>query len=252
MQTSPRGADHTPGRTPHRAPPAPGGRTAASAWEIDVGAVLRRHNLVEIVARYGIALHRSGRNFVGRCPFHLDRGRPNLCIFTDTASYYCFRCAAHGDAITFIREMEGVGFREAVARLDGGRRTPQLVPAGAAVRGQAPREPVTDVPRGHERPAAPLGPAERDCLQAASELYHNRLLGDPAALDYIRGRGVDRPTIVECRVGFAAGDELATTSDGGDSRSPRRAGWACSGPAAGRPWPGASSSRSCGPDGRSG
>jgi DNA primase len=46
-------------------------------------------------------------------------------------------------------------------------------------------------------------------LAAAVELYHNRLLGEPAALAYIEGRGIERPTAERCRLGYASGDELA-------------------------------------------
>jgi DNA primase len=54
-----------------------------------------------------------------------------------------------------------------------------------------------------------LGPAERACLAAAVELYHNRLLTERAALAYVAERGLEQATIERCRVGYAGGDELA-------------------------------------------
>ena len=45
-------------------------------------------------------------------------------------------------------------------------------------------------------------------LQAATTLYHRRLLADPTALAYVQGRGLDAATITSCQLGYAAGDEL--------------------------------------------
>jgi len=81
---------------------------------IDVDDVKAHHPIVEVVARY-VPLRRTGRTFVGPCPFHRDTGRPNLVIFPSTESWYCFRCGAGGDAITFVEKRERVGFLDAVA-----------------------------------------------------------------------------------------------------------------------------------------
>jgi DNA primase len=47
-----------------------------------------------------------------------------------------------------------------------------------------------------------------DVLRAATSLYHQRLLGDAHALAYLEQRGIDRPTVERCQVGYAAGDQL--------------------------------------------
>jgi DNA primase len=167
---------------------------------IDCEEIKRAHPIEEIVAGYGIALRRTGRNLVGRCPFHPDGGRPNLYVYPGSDSFYCYRCAAGGDVIRFVERIEGVGFRGAVERLLGGSRSSNPRPVSTPAR---PWRRVTASP-------APLGPAERACLAAAVELYHNRLLTDPEALAYVQGRGIDRATCERHRVGYAAGDELAS------------------------------------------
>jgi DNA primase len=45
-------------------------------------------------------------------------------------------------------------------------------------------------------------------LQAAVSLYHNILLAEPRALEYLAGRGLDAPTIERCRLGYAPGGQL--------------------------------------------
>lgn len=165
---------------------------------IDTELLKSEYAVEEIVARYGIELRPSGRTLVGRCPFHNDGGRPNLYVYPTTRSWYCFRCAVGGDVVAFVQRIEGVGFREAVARLTGEPRSPSVTRAG----------PVAKPGRHNPRTVA-FGPAERACLAAAVDLYHNRLLTDPAALAYVEGRGLSRAIVESCRVGYASGDELA-------------------------------------------
>src|SRR5437016_4353885 len=84
---------------------------------IDTDALKRSRPIADVIAGYGIELRSSGRTLVGRCPFHTDGGRPNLYVYPTTESFYCFRCGIGGDAITFVERIEGIDFREAVARL---------------------------------------------------------------------------------------------------------------------------------------
>ena len=165
---------------------------------IDTGQLKRAHPVEEVVCRYGIELRPVGRALVGRCPFHADGGRPNLHVYPGNASWYCYRCASGGDVISFVMRLEGLGFRDAIARLDGGS-------------GCTCPTPIRPVKRARARRARPTvrGAAERACLAAAVELYHNRLLADPAALAYVAGRGLERSTFERCRVGYVGGDELA-------------------------------------------
>lgn len=164
---------------------------------IDTDALKRSRPIGEVVAGYGIDLRPRGRTLAGRCPFHSDGGRPNLYVYPATDSFFCYRCGIGGDAITFVERLDGIGFRDAVARL-----------TGAALSVSERQRPSLD-PRRRRVRSAPWGPEERSCLAAAVELYHNRLLTDPRALAYIEGRGLQRETLDQCRVGYAAGNELA-------------------------------------------
>jgi len=165
---------------------------------INTDALKRDHPVEQIIERYGIELRPSGCALVGRCPFHDDGGRPNLYVYPSTDSWYCYRCSAGGDVISFVERIEGVGFCEAVVRLTGER----------PVTSMAMRRPIR---RNTSRPGprTAWGPDERDCLAAAVELYHNRLLTDSAALEYVHGRGLDDGVIEACHLGYAAGNELA-------------------------------------------
>lgn len=165
---------------------------------IDTDQVKRAHPIEEVVSRYGIELRPVGRALVGPCPLHADGGRPNLHVYPGNASWYCYRCAIGGDAISFVMRLERLGFRDAVARLEGGPVATCPTPARPVRR-----------PKARRSRSRAWGAAERACLAAAVELYHNRLLSDPAARAYVAGRGLERATLERCRVGYASGDELA-------------------------------------------
>src|SRR5438270_624742 len=53
----------------------------SSAKRIDTDLLRQQHPIVDVIAHYGIELRRSGSAFTGRCPFHVDRGRPNLAAY---------------------------------------------------------------------------------------------------------------------------------------------------------------------------
>lgn len=165
---------------------------------IDTDLIRHDHPIGDVVTSYGIALRPVGRALVGRCPFHVDAGRPNLHVYPDNGSWYCYRCAVGGDVIGFVMRLEQLDFRAAVARLEGAANRTSIARA-TPIRRPKPRSP-------HCRP---WGPDERACLAAAAELYHNRLLDEPAVLAYIDGRGIEPVTAERCLLGYANGDELA-------------------------------------------
>jgi DNA primase len=81
----------------------------------DVALVKESAAIEWIVGQY-VALRRSGRNFIGRCPFHDDR-HPSLVVFPGTRSFHCFGCRAGGDCISFLMRREDLSFPEALRAL---------------------------------------------------------------------------------------------------------------------------------------
>ncbi len=164
---------------------------------VDVEAIKQANPIESVVVRYGIELRRAGRALVGRCPLHEDHGRPNFYMWGDTSSWWCFRCNLGGDVVRFIELVDQVDFLEAVARLGAGAAHLEPRPA------RPPSSRRSDTPVSVERDLE-----SQRALDAATSLYHRRLLGDERALAYVQQRGVDRATIEQCKLGFAAGDEF--------------------------------------------
>ncbi len=146
--------------------------------------------IADVVEQHGVELRRSGGRLSGRCPFHED-GSPSLVVYPETRSFYCFGCGAGGDVIDFVRRAEGLGFREALERLDSGTGSDASITKRSAP----------------ERRRLSLD--DRLILSAACELYHETLLRTSEALHYLEQRGIPPWVVRECRLGFSDGQQLA-------------------------------------------
>ena len=76
----------------------------------------KQYPLEDLCHEYGIALRPSGRVFKALCPFHPDH-RPSFIVWPESNTWHCFGCQKGGDPISFLRELKGLSFREAVEEL---------------------------------------------------------------------------------------------------------------------------------------
>ena len=72
-------------------------------------------DLVALISEF-VPLRRQGARYVGLCPFHQEK-TPSFGVSRGKSFFYCFGCQASGDAISFLRHVEGLGFMEAVEKL---------------------------------------------------------------------------------------------------------------------------------------
>lgn len=83
----------------------------------DVGDLLAKIPLEDVVQRLGMATERRGATTQALCPFHQDT-RPSLNLYpadgAATAHYHCFVCGAHGNAIDLVKKVLGLEFLPAV------------------------------------------------------------------------------------------------------------------------------------------
>jgi len=83
----------------------------------DVGDLLAKVQLEDVVQRLGIATERRGAITQALCPFHQDT-RPSLNLYpadgATTAHYHCYACGAHGNAIDLVKKVQGLEFLPAV------------------------------------------------------------------------------------------------------------------------------------------
>lgn len=86
------------------------------AW-YDVGALLEKVPLEDLVNRLGLQTERRGHQVTAVCPFHQDT-RPSLSLYARAdgmpAHFHCFACGAHGNAVDLVKQVNGDDFKAGV------------------------------------------------------------------------------------------------------------------------------------------
>ncbi|GGK18680.1 DNA primase [Caldalkalibacillus thermarum] len=157
--------------------------------EVTIQNILRQVDLVELAGEY-VQLKKTGKNFMGLCPFHSEK-TPSFSVSPEKQIYHCFGCGAGGNAITFLMEIEGLSFLEAVRKL--GEKTGIPVQAGDDL-------PVRD--KGKQEEKKWMLTAHR----LVAQLYHHFLLErkeGQEALHYLKQRGFHEETIKVFQIGYA-------------------------------------------------
>ncbi len=72
-------------------------------------------NILEVVGEH-VVLKKSGANYTGLCPFHSER-TPSFSVSESKQLYHCYGCRKGGDLVTFVMEILGVSFPEAIEEL---------------------------------------------------------------------------------------------------------------------------------------
>ncbi|MCY0877117.1 MAG: DNA primase [Firmicutes bacterium] len=153
-----------------------------------IAKLRERVDIVDVVSEH-VRLTRSGRSFVGLCPFHSEKS-PSFHVTPGKGFYHCFGCGAGGTAITFLMEVEQITFREAVERL--ANKAGLTLPVVADDFGTDP---------GNER--------RLQMLQAhdlAAKFYNHIVMNLDAGmqgLSYFLHRGLTKKTIAQYNLGFA-------------------------------------------------
>lgn len=75
-----------------------------------------RTDLVELVSDSSVKLVKSGREWMGLCPFHSER-TPSFTVRPDKGFCHCFGCGAHETAIGYQMRVYGQTFIEAIKDL---------------------------------------------------------------------------------------------------------------------------------------
>lgn len=139
----------------------------------------------DVVGRH-VKLKRQGREFAGLSPFNNEK-TPSFFVNDEKGFYHCFSSGKHGDQISFLMEVEGLSFPEAVEALAGmaGMDMPKSDP---------------DAERRAARNKATISWMER-----AQEFFEKSLYRQDgqAARDYLKGRGLTQTAAKAFGMGFA-------------------------------------------------
>ena len=152
--------------------------------------LLSRVDVVDVVGRY-VQLKKSGANFMGLCPFHGEKS-PSFSVSPSKQFFHCFGCGKNGNAIGFLMDHAGLGFREAVQEL--AQQTGMQVPEDENVS-----------PQQRERAAAQRKQQATltEVLEKAGNAYRKHLAQSSRAIEYLKGRGVSGQIAKRYGLGYA-------------------------------------------------
>ncbi len=149
----------------------------------DISRIKEAIDVVDLISEY-VQLKPSGINHKGLCPIHNEKS-PSFMVNRERQSWHCFGCGKGGDIFTFIQELEGMEFRDALKFL-------------ADKAGVQLSNTVSTVETSQKNRL-------KDINREAARFFHYILLKlEPSktALEYLYNRGLTRETIETWHIGF--------------------------------------------------
>ncbi|WP_010173620.1 DNA primase [Bacillus coahuilensis] len=153
-----------------------------------VNEIRQSVDIVDVISDY-VQLKKQGRNYFGLCPFH-GESTPSFSVSPDKQIFHCFGCGAGGNVLSFLMDIEGSSFTEALKSVADR--------SGIAVDVSFP----TDA-------ADQESPEQKSIFEAhelLSKFYHHLLVNTKQgqdALDYLQNRGFTLDTIKEFNIGWS-------------------------------------------------
>ena len=165
--------------------------TLSPAWLDE----LRARTLLSGVIGKTTKLQRAGREWKACCPFHNEKS-PSFTVNDDKGFYHCFGCGAHGDAIRWMTDHQGLPFIDAVKEL--------AQAAGLDVPAQDPRA----------REQAERASTLHDVMGQAEAWYVEQLgrAEGSSARAYLAKRGISEAQARSFRIGLAPESRTALRS----------------------------------------
>ena len=164
--------------------------------EAKITEIRERASIVEVISDF-VSLKKSGKNYLGLCPFHSER-TPSFTVNEEKGIFHCFGCGAGGNIFNFLMRATHLNFPEAVKEL--AKRYEITLPQ---------RELSEEEKRRRSLKARLF-----EINELAAEFYHRVLLTQKDGEEgrrYLAQRGLSEPIIADHRLGFApaAWDSLA-------------------------------------------
>ena len=147
----------------------------------------------DVVGQY-VELKRAGRTLKGRSPWGVDK-TPSFMVSPEKGIWHDFSANKGGDIFTFIMEVEGIGFREALEKL--------AAQAGVDLTKY----------RGGDPQVSRKKARAREALALATKYYQACLVRSKNVCEYVfYQRNLNRRTVEEFKIGYspASGKALLT------------------------------------------
>ena len=148
--------------------------------------IISRNDIVDVISQY-VTLKRSGRNFLGLCPFHKEK-TPSFSVSPDKQIFHCFGCGVGGNVVHFVSKIENLNFKESLEMLAD--------KAGMAL-------PTSNVEVDSKKQQ--LKEKVYKINEEVANFYHETLympIAKPAQ-EYVKKRKLDNRTLKNFKIGYA-------------------------------------------------
>ena len=146
--------------------------------------LLNRVDIVEVIDNR-VPLKKKGREYWACCPFHGEKS-PSFSVSPSKQFYHCFGCQKSGNAVGFLMDYDHMEFVEAIETL-----AQSLAIEVPYEQGSAPPKPA----QGFE--------AMYQVMDQSSQYFQAQLKQNPAAIDYLKNRGISGQTAKTFGIGYA-------------------------------------------------
>lgn len=146
-----------------------------------IDQVVNQTDIVDLIDSY-IDLKPKGKEYIACCPFHGEK-TPSFTVNREKQFYHCFGCGAHGTAIGFLMEHEGLEFVETIEVL------------AQRIGLEVSYEKGTQKDDGLAEIYA--------VLEQANHYYQQQLRTHQPAIDYLKSRGISGKISQRFNIGFA-------------------------------------------------
>jgi len=146
-----------------------------------------RIDISTVVGKY-VKLRSYGHSLKGLCPFHKEK-TPSFTVNPEKEVFHCFGCGKGGDVFTFLMEIEGISFPEALQKM--AEETGVTIPSFklqkniSGINKEISRSELLKI---HE---------------LATCFYYENMKKSQEAVSYLKYRGLSAETVKEFRIGFA-------------------------------------------------
>ena len=140
-------------------------------------------DLVEIVSAHVALQKKSGRNYLGLCPFHNEK-TPSFNVNPERQVWKCFGCGEGGDVFKFVQKMENITFPQAVELL-AKKVGVEIVRSEKATREYSEKERIVRA------------------NNVACAYFRNMLEKSAKAKEYLAKRGLSADAVERYKLGYA-------------------------------------------------
>lgn len=144
-------------------------------------------DIVDLIGSY-VKLQKAGANYRARCPFHNEKSA-SFHVSSERGIWHCFGCGVGGDIFSFIQQIEGVEFPEALRQL-----------------AQRAGVKLEEYSQSDFKQNSDIKNTLFNIIDASAKFFEKQLWQSNSgtlALQYLKDRGMTDETIKKFRLGYA-------------------------------------------------